>query len=52
MADAAIPPGGTEVLDPPWNPWRPADIARRRSGCTQATPWIEALDRALGGQAS
>ncbi len=40
MTDAAIPPGGTEVLDPPWDPWRPADIARLLAGVT--LPWYVA----------
>jgi hypothetical protein len=34
VTDAAVPPGGTEVLDPPWDPWRPADIARLPAGVT------------------
>jgi len=52
MADAAIPPGGTEVLDPPWDPWRPADIARLLAGVT--APWYVAggwaIDLFLGRQ--
>jgi len=27
-----IPPGGREVSDPRWDPWRPEDIARRLTG--------------------
>jgi Aminoglycoside-2''-adenylyltransferase len=52
VADAAIPPGGTEVLDPPWDPWRPADIARLLAGVT--APWYVAggwaIDLFLGRQ--
>ena len=52
MPDAAIPPGGTEVTDPPWDPWRPADIARLLAGVT--VPWYVAggwaIDLFLGRQ--
>jgi len=52
VADAAIPPGGTEVCDPPWDPWRPADIARLLAGVT--APWYVAggwaVDLFLGRQ--
>jgi hypothetical protein len=52
VADAAIPPGGTEVIDPPWDPWRPADIARLLAGVT--APWCVAggwaIDLFLGRQ--
>ena len=52
MTDAAIPPGGTEVLDPAWDPWRPADIARLLAGVT--VPWYVAggwaIDLFLGRQ--
>jgi hypothetical protein len=37
VPDAATPPGGTEVTDPPRDPWRPADIARLLAGVT--VPW-------------
>jgi hypothetical protein len=30
--DEEIAPGGREVRDPPWDPWRPEDIARLLSG--------------------
>lgn len=52
MTDAAIPPGGTEVLDPPWDPWLPADITRLLAGVT--VPWYVAggwaIDLFLGRQ--
>jgi hypothetical protein len=52
VTDAAIPPGGTEVLDPPWDPWRPADIARLLAGVT--VPWYVAggwaIDLFIGRQ--
>ena len=52
MTDAAIPAGGTEVLDPPWDPWRPADIARLPAGVT--VPWYVAggwaIDLFIGRQ--
>jgi Aminoglycoside-2''-adenylyltransferase len=52
VPDAAIPPGGTEVTDPPWDPWRPADIARLLAGVT--VPWYVAggwaIDLFLGRQ--
>ena len=52
MTDAAIPPGGTEVLDPPWDPWHPADIARLLAGVT--VPWYVAggwaIDLFIGRQ--
>lgn len=52
MTDAAIPAGGTEVLDPPWDPWRPADIARLLAGVT--VPWYVAggwaIDLFIGRQ--
>jgi hypothetical protein len=52
VADTAIPPGGTEVIDPPWDPWRPADIARLLAGVT--APWYVAggwaIDLFLGRQ--
>jgi hypothetical protein len=52
VTDAAIPPGGTEVLDPPWDPWRPGDIARLLAGVT--VPWYVAggwaIDLFLGRQ--
>jgi hypothetical protein len=40
VTDAAIPDGGTEVLDPVWDPWRPTDIARLLAGVT--VPWYVA----------
>lgn len=47
-----IPPGGTEVGDPAWDPWRPADIARLLAGVS--VPWYVAagwaVDLFLGRQ--
>jgi hypothetical protein len=52
VTDAAIPPGGTEVLDPAWEPWHPADIARLLAGV--GVPWYVAggwaIDLFLGRQ--
>jgi len=52
VTDAAIPPGGTEVLDPPWDPWRPADITQLLAEVT--VPWYVAggwsIDLFLGRQ--
>jgi hypothetical protein len=52
VTDAAIPPGGTEIPDPPWDPWRPEDIARLLAGVT--VPWYVAggwaIDLFLGTQ--
>ena len=45
MTDEEIPPGGTVVADPQWDPWRPEDIARRLSGVT--VPWYVAGGWAL-----
>jgi len=33
VTDEEIPPGGTEIPDPTWDPWRPEDVARRLAGC-------------------
>ena len=40
MTDEELPPGGTEVSDPRWDPWRPADVTRRLAGVT--VPWYVA----------
>jgi Aminoglycoside-2''-adenylyltransferase len=40
VADEQIPPGGTEVGDPPWQAWQPADIARLLTGVR--VPWYVA----------
>jgi hypothetical protein len=40
-----IPPGGTDIPDPQWDPWRPEEAARRLAGVT--VPWYVAAGRAL-----
>jgi hypothetical protein len=40
-----IPPGGTEIPDPQWDPWRPEEAARRLAGVT--APWYVAGGWAL-----
>jgi hypothetical protein len=40
-----IPPGGTVVADPRWDPWRPEDVARRLAGLS--APWYVAAGWAL-----
>jgi hypothetical protein len=35
-----IPPGGTEVPGPRWDPWRPEEAAQRLAGVT--APWCAA----------
>jgi hypothetical protein len=40
-----IPPGGTEVLDPTWDPWRPEDAAWLLAGVD--APWYVAGGWAL-----
>ena len=37
MTDEEIPPGGTKVSDPRWDPWRPADVTQRLAGVS--VPW-------------
>lgn len=45
MTDDELPPGGREAGDPPWDPWRPADIARLLRGVE--APWYVAGGWAL-----
>lgn len=45
MEDDELPPGGREAGDPPWDPWRPADIARLLRGLE--VPWCVAGGWAL-----
>jgi len=45
VAEEEIPPGGTVVAGPRWDPWRPEDVARRLSGVT--VPWYVAGGWAL-----
>lgn len=45
MTDESVPPGGTAVVDPVWQPWRPAEVARRLAGVT--APWYVAGGWAL-----
>jgi hypothetical protein len=40
-----IPPGGTEVADPTWDPWRPEDVARLLAAVS--VPWYVAAGWAL-----
>jgi hypothetical protein len=40
-----MPPGGTLVADPPWDPWRPDEVARLLTGLT--VPWCVAAGWAL-----
>jgi hypothetical protein len=49
VTDAAVPPGGTEVTDSPWDPWRPADIARLLAGVTAAWHVGQAAGSRPGG---
>jgi hypothetical protein len=42
---AEIPPGGREVSDPRWDPWRPEDVARLLAGVS--VPWYVAAGWAL-----
>jgi hypothetical protein len=52
VTDEEIPPGGTEIPDPPWDPWRPEDVARLLAAVR--VPWCVAagwaLDLFRGGQ--
>jgi hypothetical protein len=52
VTDETIPPDGTEVIDPPWEPWLPADINRLLAGVS--APWGVAagwsIDLFLGRQ--
>lgn len=45
MEDDELPPGGRDAGDPPWDPWRPADIARLLRGLE--VPWCVAGGWAL-----
>ena len=45
MTEEKIPPGGTEVGEPPWDPWRPEDVARLLAGLS--VPWYVAAGWAL-----
>lgn len=45
MRPDEIPPGGREVSDPRWDPWRPEDITRLLAGVT--VPWYVAAGWAL-----
>lgn len=45
MTDEEIPPGGTVVAGPRWDPWRPEEAARRLAGVT--APWYVARGWAL-----
>lgn len=45
MTDEEIPPGGTVVAGPRWDPWRPEDVARLLSGVS--APWYVAAGWAL-----
>ena len=45
MRDGEIPPGGREVSDPLWDPWRPEDVARLLAGVS--VPWYVAGGWAL-----
>ncbi len=45
MTDEEIPPGRTEVSDPPWDPWRPEDAVRLLAGVS--VPWCVAAGWAL-----
>jgi hypothetical protein len=40
-----IPPGGTEVSDPTWDPWRPGEAAQRLARVS--VPWYVAGGWAL-----
>jgi len=40
-----VPPGGVEVLDPPWEAWHPAEALRRLAGVE--APWCVAAGWAL-----
>ena len=40
-----IPPDGTVVADPRWDPWRPEDVARRLARLS--APWYVAAGWAL-----
>jgi hypothetical protein len=52
VTDEEIPPGGTEIADPPWDPWRPEDVAQLLAAVR--VPWFVAagwaLDLFLGRQ--
>lgn len=45
MTTQDIPPGGTPVGDPPWEPWRPEELARMLEGVD--VPWYVAGGWAL-----
>jgi hypothetical protein len=45
VTDEEIPPGGTEIPDPAWDPWRPEDVTRRLAGVS--APWCVAAGWAL-----
>jgi hypothetical protein len=45
VTDEEIPPGGTELPDPTWDPWRPEDAARLLA--RMSTPWYVAGGWAL-----
>jgi hypothetical protein len=45
VTDEEIPPGGVEIPDPRWDPWRPQEAARRLAGVT--APWCVAGGWAL-----
>jgi Aminoglycoside-2''-adenylyltransferase len=52
MTSEDPPPGGSDLGDPVWDPWRPEEIARRLAGVT--VPWYVAggwaVDLFLGRQ--
>jgi len=45
VKEEEIPPGGTEVGELPWDPWRPEDVARLLAGLS--VPWYVAAGWAL-----
>jgi ribosome-associated protein len=45
VTDEEISPGGTEIPDPPWDPWRPEDVARLLAAVR--VPWCVAAGWAL-----
>jgi hypothetical protein len=45
VTDEEIPPGGTEIREPPWDPWRPEDVARLLAAVR--APWYVAAGWAL-----
>jgi hypothetical protein len=45
VAPDELPPGGTEVDDPPWDPWHPDEVAQLLAGV--AAPWYVAGGWAL-----